>query len=301
MKSILLFILILFSTTNYSQTQKDSLNKVVRKRIKDMLERESDNPYYTKKETENEYINENNIFQSLAQPSENSPLADYFKIYLETNLLKKINFSTIKSSYLYKDISNNKYNYSIRLTFEINKKNKATNFRINTGNKELDRKVIEVFKKYPLEKLVLKESDKLGKISIQLFAKEDKKTIIKASTFPVVDQLPVIKGCENAKVNSELNHCLYDKLYKYILENISLKNISNQNLRGDIIIRPRFLINTDGKITRVNSIAPNKVIKDEIDRLIESFDQVEIPGKRNDKPKNTYCDTYRTITIVNIK
>ena len=66
MKSILLFILILFSTTNYSQTQKDSLNKVVRKRIKDMLERESDNPYYTKKETENEYINENNTFMSVS-------------------------------------------------------------------------------------------------------------------------------------------------------------------------------------------------------------------------------------------
>jgi hypothetical protein len=301
MKSILLFILILFSITNYSQTQKDSLNKVVRERIKNIQKTQSDNPYYTKQEIEDEYTNENNTFQALAQPSENSPLADYFKIYLETELLKEINFSTIKSSYLYKDISNNKYNYSIRLTFEINKKNKATNFRINTGNKELDRKVIEVFKKYPLEKLALKESDKRGKISIQLFTKEDKKTIIKASTFPVVDQLPVIKGCENSKVNWELNNCLYDKLYQYILENISLKNITNQNLRGEIIIRPRFLINTDGKITGVNSIAPNKVIKDEIDRLIASFDQVEIPGKRNDKPKNTYCDTYRTITIVNIK
>lgn len=301
MKSILLFILLLFSITNYSQTQKDSLNKVVRERIKNIQETQSNNPYYTKQEIENEYIDENNTFQSLAQPSENSPLANYFKIYLETELLKKINFSTIKSSYLYKNISNNKYNYTIRLTFEINKKNKATNFHINTGNKELDRKVIEVFKKYPLEKLALKESDKRGKISLQLFARENKKNIIKASTFPVVDQLPVVKGCENGQVNWELNTCIYDKLYQYILENISLKNISNQKLRGEIIIRPRFLINTDGKITHVNSIAPNKVIKDEIDRLIESFDRVETPGKRNDKPKNTYCETYRTITIVNIK
>lgn len=123
MKSILLFIaILLFSFTGTSQTKKDSLNKVVRERINNIQQTQADNPYFTKQEIEEEYANENNTFQALAKPSENSDLANYFKIYLESNLLKKIDFSTIKSSYLYKNISNSKFNYTIRLTFEINKK-----------------------------------------------------------------------------------------------------------------------------------------------------------------------------------
>lgn len=298
MKSILLFItILLFSFTTYSQSKKDSLNKIVRERIKNIQETQSDNPYFTKQEIEEEYVNENNTFQALAQPAENNDLANYFKIYLESTLLKKIDFSTIKSSYLYKNISNSKFNYTIRLTFEINKKKKASNFHINTGNKELNRKVIEIFKNYPLEKLALSEADKRGKISIQLFAKENKKIIIKASTFAVVDQLPVVKGCQNLQTNWEISNCLYDKLNNYIIQNISLKTISEQNLRGEITFSPRFSINTEGRIIKVNCIAPNSILKDEIDRAIMSFDQILTPGTRNNKPINTYCNTYRTLTI----
>ncbi|WP_289661353.1 hypothetical protein [Flavobacterium panacagri] len=302
MKTTVLFIIIsIFSLTSYSQSQKDSLNKVVRERVKNIKEDQSDNPYYTKKEKEDEYLNENNIFQALAKPSQNSDLANFFKIHLEKKLLKKIDFTSIKDSYLYDNFSNSKYNYTIRLTFELSKTGKATNCRINTGDKELDRKVIEVFKKFPLEKLGLKESDKSGKISVQLFAKEDKEVVIKASQFVVIDAPPVVKDCQDLQMYWQLNKCLYDKLHQYILQNISLKILNSQELRGEIIFSPRFTINKEGKITHVNSIAPNKIIKDEIDRVILSFNEIIKPGKRNNVPKDTYCETYKTITIENLK
>ncbi len=302
MKTTVLFIIIsIFSLTAYSQSAKDSLKKIVRERIKDIQNTQSDNSYYTKEDTENEYINENSTFQALALPTENSDLSDFFKIYLEKKLLKKIDFSKIKESYLYKNISNSKYNYTIRLTFELSKTGKATNCRINTGNKELDRKIIEVFKKYRLEKLALKESDKLGKISVQLFAKENKEIIIKASQFAVIDIPPIIKECDDLQLYWQLNKCFYDKLYAFLLKNISLKTLNNQDLRGEIIFSPRFTINKEGKITNVNSIAPNKVIKDEIDRVISSFNGIIKSGKRNNISKDSYCETYRTITIENLK
>lgn len=302
MKSILPFIIIvLLSAKSFSQSPKDSFRNAVKERLKNINEKQIDNPYYSRQELEEEYLLENSVFQALAQPSTESDLANYFKIYLEQNLLKKIDFSKLKTSSYYKGISNKKYNYTIRLTFEINKKNKAFNFRIHTGDSELDKKVIEIFKNYPLEKLNLNDNAKLGKISIQLFTKEDKNTIIKASRFAVVDQLPVLKGCEGIAYNSELGRCLYDQIFEYVLKNISLENIAKQGKRGEIIINPRFSIDSDGKIFRVNSIAPNKIIKDEIDRIITSFNQVIIPGKRNDTPKNTYCETFRMITINNLK
>lgn len=302
MKQILLFIaIILLHFTTIAQSQKDSLNKVVHERIKDIKETQSDNPYYTKEEKREAYTKEVNTFQALAQPSEDSDLANYFKIYLEKKLLQKIDFSTIKWSSFYKHSSNNAYSFTIRMTFEISKTNKVTNCRINTGNKERDKKIIEIFKKYPLEKLGLKESDKLGKISVQLFAKEGKNVIIKASKFAVVDTPATIESCENAELYWQINKCLYDKLYEHILKNLSLKTLNNQELRGEVIFNPRFTINEEGKIVHVNSIAPNETIKNEIDRVIQLFDQVVIPGKRNGKPQNTYYETFRSLTIENIK
>ncbi|MFB9076350.1 hypothetical protein ACFFLS_19235 [Flavobacterium procerum] len=302
MKTTVLFIIIsIFSLTIHSQSQKEGLKNVLQERIKDIKEDESDNPYYTKKEKEDEYLNENNLFQPLAQPDENSDLANFFKIYLEKKMLKKIDFTAIKDSYLYNNFSNSKYNYTIRLTFELGKTGKATNCRINTGNKELNRKIIEIFKKYPLEKLGLKESDKSGKISVQLFAKEGKEVIIKASKFAVVDEPPVLKDCQDSQFYWQIDKCIYDKLYEYILKNISLKTLNNQDLRGEIIFKPRFTVNSEGKITNANSIAPNKIIKDEIDRIILSFNETIKPGKRNNIPKNTYCETFRTITIEKLK
>ena len=215
MKQILLFVTIIsFHFTVIAQSQKDSLNKVVQERIKDIKESQSDNPYYTNEEKRDGYSKEVTTFQALAQPSENSDLANYFKIYLEKKLLQKVDFSTIRWSSFYKHFSNNAYSYTIRLTFEVSKTNKATNCRINTGDKEIDKKIIEIFKKYPLEKLSLKENDKLGKISIQLFAKEGKNVIIKASKFAVIDTPPAIKGCKNTELYWQINKCLYVKLYE---------------------------------------------------------------------------------------
>jgi hypothetical protein len=55
MKSVLLFVAIVtFSFSNYSQTKKDSLNKVVRERVKNVLESQTDNPYFTREESDAE-------------------------------------------------------------------------------------------------------------------------------------------------------------------------------------------------------------------------------------------------------
>lgn len=298
MKSTLLIVAFLFFTiSNFSQTQRDSLQKAVRERIKDSKELESDNPFYTKEEIEANYISENAIFQSLAQPNENSDLSKHFKIYLNQKLIRKIDFYKVKSSHLYKDVPSKIFNNTIRLTFEIGKKGNASNIHIFTGNSALDKEVIAAFKKYPIEKLALSESDKSSKISIQVFAKEDKNVIIKASSFIVTDHFPIIKNCENLPLNWQINKCFYDKLYSYILENISLKNINEQKLRGEILFHSRFVINAEGKVEKVNCIAPNKAIKDEIDRVLKLFDQVLVSGKRNGKSKNTYCDFYQTLTI----
>lgn len=297
MKQILLLLTLVYFCNVYGQSQKDSLRKISNERIDKINKDQRDNPYYSKQEVIDEYINENNEFLSLSKPDVNNDLSNFLKNNLDSDLVKKINFSNIKSSYTYRNLPNKTYNHSIRLTFEINKNNKAYNFRLDTGNKDLDKHVKDVFKNYPIDKFSLNDTDKIGKISVQLFTKENNKTIIKASTFPVIDIVPTLEICEENNGKRSIYTCFYDKLFEYILANISATTISKQKLRGNININPRFSVDTTGKIFRVNSIAPNKIIKDEIDRIIESYNQIILPAKRNNKIKNAYCSTYRMLII----
>ncbi len=297
MKKIILVIVFTFSLKNYSQqkinTFQNTLSEVINERYKEELK----NEYYSKLEFEEEYLNESNEFQSLSKPDINNDLSNFIRENLDTDLLKEIDFNKIFSTHKYQNISKKIFDYTIRLTFEIDKNNKAYNFKVVTGNYDLNKKIIEIFKKYPLEKLSINENFKSGVISIQLFAKENRETIIKASTFAVVDQIPIQKKCSNIQYYRQLNSCFYKNLYDYILANISLETILKQKLRGEIKIRPRFSIDSNGKVFNVNSIAPNAIIKDEIDRIIKSYNEIIIPAKRNNMPKIFFYDTDYVIII----
>jgi hypothetical protein len=109
----------------------------------------------------------------------------------------------------------------------------------------------------------------------------------------------MIEDCGKTKYSMGLSNynCLNEKIYTYVLANTSIETISKQKLKGNITLRFRFSIDTNGKVIRVNSIAPNKIIKDEIDRVLQSFDQTIIPAKRNNNPKIAYCDNYAVIII----
>lgn len=305
MKNVLFAIVLLNYFNSYCQSNyysKDSLKYAINKNYREWKVNELSNEYYSKSELEDRYISENDVFQTLSKPDENSDLSIYFKNNLPEKLLKKIDYSVIKSSYRYENISNKVYNYTIRLTFEIDKKNKASNIHIYTGDNDLNKQIIAIFKNYPLEKLSIDESYKTGVISVQLFAKENKQIIIKASTFAVVDRDPVIKNCKDVLQPLYRRHsCLYMSLYNYILANISPETISKQKLRGEINIRPRFSVGTDGKIFHINSIAPNKIIKDEIDRIIESYGQITTPAMKNDTPIDFFYDTTYVLFFDNKK
>lgn len=297
MKKIIFLIVFIYSFKSYSQEEINNLQYIVNKTQKERNYDELNNKYFSKLELEEEYLTESNRFKSLAKPDESSDLSNFIRANLNPKLIENIDFNKIRSFYNDQNIPKKIFNNTIRLTFEIDENNKARNCIISTGNYDLNKQIKEIFKKYPLEKLSIDESSKSGKISIQLFAYENKKTIIKASAFAVIDQIPIQKNCTDIKYYQQLSSCLYKNLYNYILPNISLATISKQNLRGEIKIRPRFSIDTNGKVFHVNSIAPNKIIKDEIDRIIKSYNEIIIPAKRNNEPKIFFYDTDYVIII----
>ncbi|GGA85421.1 hypothetical protein GCM10008015_27710 [Flavobacterium palustre] len=292
-KKLALLIILLHSIISFSQiNNKTDLQERVSEYSNEAINRERQNRYYTEAEYKLVSELEKNSFQATANPDENNELSLFLKQNLSTQDLKKIDYHKITSSFLFKlnPYKLDNYDYTIRLTFEIGKDNKAQNIKIQTGNADFNKQIKNVFKTFPLEKLNIDTENKSAIISVQLFCRENKKTIIKASTNAVYDVTPSLNECQNLDY-SKRNSCFYNELNKYILKHISLEAISKQKLKGEISIYPRFSIDTNGKIFKVNSIAPNTIIKNEIDRIIQSFDKKILPAKRNDTTKEYFYET----------
>lgn len=304
MKKIALLIILLHSIICFSQfNNKTELQERISEYSEEAKYREHQNPYYSEEEYKSVANLDKNSFQALANPDENSELSIFLKQNLTPKDLKKIDYSKITSSFLFKlnPYKLDNYDYSIKLTFEIGKENKAQNIKIQTGNTELNKQIQNIFKTFPIEKLNINNNYKSGEISVQLFTRENKKAIIKASTNAVCNVNPSFKACENLEYYRKRSSCFYNELKNYILKNISLEAISKQKLKGEITIYPRFSIDTNGKIFKVNSIAPNSIIKNEIDRVLESFNKTIIAAKRNETPIDYYYETNYIIFIENIK
>lgn len=300
MKKLILLSTLILSIKSYSQIDdyRTDLEKKVYETSKLSIENGLEYNYYSKEEYELIIQKERKIFKSLGKPNKNSEISLFLKKYITEKDLSKINYSNIMSSFSY-EVNPHKiefFDFKIRLKFKLSEKNKISGIRIQTGNKELDYKIIKLFEKYPLKE-VLKINDSKGEYSLQLFEKEGRKTIINASTFFVNDEEPTLEKCKNIERAHKRGSCWYKELYQHILNNISQKEFAKQKLRGEIKIYPRFSIDSVGNIYNVNSVAPNKIIKNEIDRVIETFNKGIIPAKRNKIPKNYFYHTNYILII----
>ena len=299
MKKLILVITLLLSINSYTQIDhRTDLEKTVYEASKLSIENGLEYHYYSKEEYELITQTERKNFESLGKPNKNSEISLFLKKYITKKELRKVNYSKIMSSFSYKlnPYKLEFFDYKIRLKFKLSKKNKISGIRILTGNKELDNKIKKLFKKYPLKE-AFKIRDRKGEYSIQLFEKVEGKTIINASTFFVNDEKPSLEKCKKIEIGHRRNSCWYKELYQHILNNISPQEFIKQKLRGEIKIYPRFSIDSVGNIYKVNSVAPNKIIKNEIDRVIKTFSKGIIPAKRNNIPENYFYHTNYILII----
>ena len=159
-------------------------------------------------------ISEYESFQLVSQPNPYGELSLYLKENIDPKLLKNI-------SYPQREF----HGKTIRLEFKINKRNIPSQLRISTGVEELDDTIKSLFKEFPIEKLHITEANKLGKNSVQLISRKNKRNIINASTIAVCDQMPIVEGCEDIEYYSNYSSCFYKSLYDHILNNISLPTV----------------------------------------------------------------------------
>jgi len=306
MKVIFFFLLISFYS--FSQFKKDVNKKIISdienrkpwgQEFENQINDEIDNPYYNKEELLNKIIEERKHFQELSKPNPQSNLSIFLRRNLNLEILKKIKPRLVTTKFKLKDYSKKYRDSIVTATFRIKKRNSFD--RINLLDKDLKKEIKEVLDKYPIEKLGLDKTNRKGKITVQLFTFKNKKAVINASSTPVINEPPQFSTCHDINSYSNLTSCNYKVLYNFILSNLSTENISKQKLRGEIYIRPRFSIDKNGNIYNIDSVASNKIIKQEIDRVISLYKEKIIPATINNKPVDFLYETTYALYLEKIK
>jgi hypothetical protein len=194
----------------------------------------------------------------------NSELALHFKKFISEEELNKNVFR------------------SIRISFRFDKKEKMIDVKANSGKPVFSGKLVEVFKKFPFEKLNIKSTNVLEEYNFSIITKEYNKIIIQSPDNPNVF-IPACfdKNCGKHQTPAELRDCLYQNVNSLIDRDFDVKMFSKTKVIGKVKIYCNFQIDVDAKIINVKVEAPNSIIASEIEQIIKNISKVYKPAYSN--------------------
>ena len=98
--------------------------------------------------------------------------------------------------------------------------------------------------------------------------------------FAVIEQVPQFPGCTGN--NKELRACFERKIQEHLLKNFRYPAAAAElNIQGKVYVF--FLIDKTGKVTKVKSRGPDKLLETEAERIVDLLPRM-VPGKQRDKP-----------------
>lgn len=98
--------------------------------------------------------------------------------------------------------------------------------------------------------------------------------------FAVIESVPVFPGCTGN--NDQLRACFQRKMQEHLQKNFRYPEIAAEmGINGKVFVF--FLIDKNGKVSRIQSRGPDKMLEDEAERIISKLPKME-PGKQRNKP-----------------
>ena len=233
-------------------------------------------------------INNNATFYNYAfYPSKNKKksLLNPLKKIIEGNstndfakfIAKKLDRKYILNSGL------SRMNKNLSLHFELDKKGKPINIKTNSRSYNLDKKIIQLFKEFPFQKLNLGERKSLTYYLTSILSFKEGKTVVATNPKLNSESIPIFPGCDNSKEIKEAQKCFSIGVQKHFARkfNTSLPNrLGLSSGRKKVLIA--FKINKDGDVTDIKVKAPHKKIKKEVIRVIKKLPKMN-PGVQNGK------------------
>lgn len=92
--------------------------------------------------------------------------------------------------------------------------------------------------------------------------------------FAVMDNAPVLKGCENVGTSKKQNKCTADKIEDFIQKafdkNIA-RSVSQKRNSANNTVYIRFIVNKQGSIENVGVRTTNSSLKSEVERIVKTL------------------------------
>ena len=220
------------------------------------------------------FNNKNEFFNKYTKPSIDSELSNYFSKNLTEELIEKSNLNSI--------------NDRLSILFELDKKNNPINISTNARSKELENKLIILFKNYPSKELPFLDKNPLNYIySLQVLSYAEGKTIINCNSNIGYSRTPIYKGCEKSKNATELKKCLNIKIKEHLVKNFNYDPYKSQiDLKGKIKIYCQLRFEKGGDIIVLGIRSPHPLLKAEALRAINLMPRLTQPGYINGSPVN---------------
>ena len=220
---------------------------------------------------ESKHIFKDNSIVSIDSSSTENELSHFFKKHLSESLINLEN------------LNNNRKTVSV--WFSLDNNNKIQELTTTAKNKELNNKIIEAFQQYPHEKFQIKDTNPLNRYSIKVIDFEKGAPIIKCSNKPMIEILPVFKGCKKSITYGELKKCNNKSIANYVKEKFNTSVAKKTNLKGIVKIYAMFKINNEGKVENIKVKSPHKLLTQETIRTLKSF-KAQSPGKHSGESAN---------------
>nr|WP_203257397.1 energy transducer TonB [Hyunsoonleella ulvae] len=99
--------------------------------------------------------------------------------------------------------------------------------------------------------------------------------------FAVIEDVPLFPGCEKVK-KSERRKCFQEKMNMHVAKNFNYPEMAlDMEISGRVFVI--FVIAQDGRITKIRTRGPDKILEDEAHRIVSLLPKM-IPGKQRGKP-----------------
>jgi protein TonB len=98
--------------------------------------------------------------------------------------------------------------------------------------------------------------------------------------FAVIERVPQFPGCTGN--NQELKACFQRKMQEHLQKHFRYPEAASElNIQGRVFVF--FLIDKNGKVTKIQSRGPDNLLETEAERIISLLPKME-PGKQRNKP-----------------
>jgi hypothetical protein len=199
-----------------------------------------------------------------------------FAVYLSENLSK----ADIKKANL------NRINDRLSIYFELDKKGKPFEITTTSRSKDLEEKVITLFKNYNLTKLNFVEKHNFNRYFISIIVFENNKNSIKTNSVVGYNRIPIFPKCEKSKSVKLAKQCFSYGIQKHFVKKFNSRIPNKLGLSaGRKRIFISFTINKKGNVSKIRVKAPHPKIKKEVIRVMKKIPRVK-PAVFGRKPAN---------------